>query len=96
MRFKNALIVLLALSGPPALAGEICNGYGPQTPRDIAGKAGSNPRVFALAPAVGEMNLCNIHMHVNAEHKGPGFSVSGGPGEHGGWKCNGTESLAAR
>ncbi|MGZ0189347.1 MAG: delta-class carbonic anhydrase, partial [Alphaproteobacteria bacterium] len=83
MRFKNALVALLALSAAPAMAAEICHGYGPQTPRDIAETAGSNPRVFALVPAVGEMNLCNIHMHVNAEHKGPGFSVSGGPGEHG-------------
>jgi len=41
------------------------------------------------------MNLCNIHTHTNAEHKGPGFSVSAGAGEHGGWKCNETADLTA-
>lgn len=40
------------------------------------------------------MNLCNIHFHTNAEHKGPGFSVSAGAGEHGGFKCNETPGLA--
>jgi len=41
------------------------------------------------------MNLCNIHTHTNAEHKGPGFSVFAGDGEHGGYKCNETDSLTA-
>ena len=41
------------------------------------------------------MNLCNIHTHTNAEHKGPGFSISAGAGEHGGYKCNEGESLTA-
>jgi hypothetical protein len=39
------------------------------------------------------MNLCNIHFHANAEHKGPGFAVSAGSGEHGGYRCNDTDKL---
>ncbi|GAB4417133.1 MAG: hypothetical protein OHK0056_25900 [Bacteriovoracaceae bacterium] len=34
------------------------------------------------------MNLCNIHFHKNAEHKGPDFSVYKGKGDHGGYACN--------
>jgi len=45
-------------------------GFGPQSPRDIDSVAGANTRVFQAAPAYTEMNLCNIHMHVGAEHKG--------------------------
>ena len=88
-------LVLIASEGAYAAEGEICQGYGPQTPRDIALAEGSNPRFFAPAPASTEMNLCNIHTHTNAEHKGPGFSVSAGSGYHGGWKCNGSDSLTA-
>ncbi len=79
--------------GTQAIAAETCKGYGPQTPRDIGSKAGSNPRSFTMAPSPENMNLCNIHFHTNAEHKGPGFSVSGGEGEHGGFKCNETDGL---
>lgn len=39
------------------------------------------------------MNLCNIHTRTNAEHKGPGFTIHAGDGEHGGYKCNETASL---
>jgi hypothetical protein len=77
------------------MAQDICHGYGPQTPRDISSTAGSNARVFTLAPATTVMNLCNIHFHSQAEHKAPGFSVFAGDGEHGGYRCNETESLTA-
>ncbi|MBV6323477.1 delta-class carbonic anhydrase [Duganella violaceipulchra] len=50
-------------------------GYGPQAPRDLSAKGGSNLRVFTTAPAASRMNLCNIHFHKNAEHKGGEFSV---------------------
>jgi hypothetical protein len=79
----------------PAAAQEVCQGFGPQTPRDITQTAGTNPRVFALAPAASSMNLCNIHTHTNAEHKGPGFSVSAGSGTHGGFQCNDSAQLSA-
>ncbi len=80
--------------GNEAGGGEICQGYGPQTPRDIASKAGTNSRIFTLAAAASAMNLCNIHFHTNAEHKGPGFSVFAGGGKHGGYQCNETASLS--
>lgn len=77
----------------PVASQDLCTGYGPQTPRDISSPAGANSRLFTSAPAASRMNLCNLHTHTNAEHKGPGFSVSAGRGEHGGWKCNETASL---
>lgn len=79
--------------GDQATAAGLCQGYGPQTPRDITSKAGTNPRSFALAPPASALNLCNIHFHSNAEHKAPGFSVFAGEGEHGGYRCNETASL---
>lgn len=85
-----ALCSMLAL---PLAAQELCQGFGPQTPRDISSALGTNANLFALAPASTEMNLCNIHTHTNAEHKGPGFSVSAGDGVFGGFKCNETDSL---
>lgn len=76
-----------------ANAQQLCEGFGPQTPRDISDIAGLNKRITSLAPPASEMNLCNIHTHTNAEHKGPGFSVYAGDGENGGFKCNETETL---
>ncbi len=87
-----AMAALLALSAG-TLAADMCQGYSPQTPRDIASTAGTNPRVFTLAPPARNLNLCNIHSHTQAEHKGPGFMVSAGSGANGGWKCNETAAL---
>ncbi|MDF2232815.1 delta-class carbonic anhydrase [Albimonas sp. CAU 1670] len=98
---RSAVLLLSALAAAAPVASAragadpLCEGFGPQTPRDISAKAGANARLFALAPPASRMNLCNIHFHVNAEHKGPGFSVPGGPGEHGGWRCNETAALTA-
>lgn len=66
------LIFLFGGAGEATAAG-ICTGFGPQTPRDITSIAGKNKRLFTLAPSATELNLCNIHTHTNAEHKGPGF-----------------------
>lgn len=55
-------------------------GFGPQAPRDIDSAAGSNKRAFNEAPAYTEMNLCNIHFHKNAEHKGGEFTTYAGNG----------------
>jgi hypothetical protein len=41
------------------------------------------------------MNLCNIHTHTNAEHKGPGFSVFVDATDSGGYACNETADLTA-
>lgn len=69
-------------------------GYGPQSPRDIESVGGSNPVVFGWAPPVTAMNLCNIHFHKNAEHKGGDFTLYAGNGDgHGfgtGYKYSGT------
>jgi hypothetical protein len=83
------------IAASPASGQGLCKGYGPQTPRDISSPAGANTRVFNFAPAASRMNLCNIHTHTNAEHKGPGFSVFAGDGEHGGYQCNETDQLSA-
>jgi hypothetical protein len=86
---------LLVASSGIASAADICTGFGPQTPRDITSISGTNKRLFTLAPAAAELNLCNIHTHTNAEHKGPGFSVFAGKGTHGGYKCNDSDTLTA-
>ncbi len=56
-------------------------GFGPQSPRDITAKAGKNARSSAPAPAYQAMNLCNIHFHANAEHKGGEFKKFAGNGD---------------
>ena len=84
----------------PAVAAEepvssgLCVHMGPQTPRDIASLSGLNTEAFPLAPAVSEMNLCNIHTHTNAEHKGPGFCVFVSAADDGGFACNETPNLS--
>jgi len=80
-------------AAPPTVA---CKDAGPQTPRDIDSKEGTNKVTFDLAPSYKELNLCNIHFHVNAEHKAKDFSLYAGEGEHGhggGYKCTDTPSL---
>lgn len=73
-------------------------GFGPQSPRDIASTAGANPVQFGAAPPSTAMNLCNIHFHKNAEHKGGEFTQYAGNGDgHGygtGYKYSGTLSAA--
>jgi len=56
-------------------------GFGPQSPRDIDVLSGTNNRIFSEAPAYTEMNLCNIHFHKNAEHKGGEFTTYAGNGD---------------
>lgn len=72
---------------------ELCLDMGPQTPRDISNITGTNGVEFPMAPAYTEMNLCNIHTHTNAEHKGPDFSVFVNDTDNGGYACNETSSL---
>jgi len=77
--------------GHGAESGEVCTGFGPQTPRDIDSAKGENPRAFSLSPDYQQMNLCNIHLHENAEHKAKDFSVFAGEGHEGygsGYKAN--------
>ncbi|WP_045499151.1 delta-class carbonic anhydrase [Vibrio hyugaensis] len=69
-------------------------GYGPQSPRDIDNLQGENTRKFGIAPAYTQMNLCNIHFHKNAEHKGGEFTTYAGNGDgkgyYTGYSYNGT------
>ena len=86
-------------SGHSEGTGKVCEGFGPQTPRDIDSKGGENKRVFSFAPGYKDMNLCNIHFHVNAEHKAKDFSIYAGEGEHGhggGYQCNDTKNLTKK
>jgi len=86
-----------------AAAQDVCKGFGPQTPRDITQKAGANASAFPLASAATAMNLCNLHFHVQAEHRGPGFLMAvkkaehaagdHGHGDGGGYRCNETPKL---
>lgn len=73
-------------------------GFGPQSPRDIDAVEASNPRTFSPAPASTDMNLCNIHLHKNAEHKGGEFTTYAGNGDgngyHSGFKYSGELSAA--
>ena len=55
--------------------------FGPQAPRDIESAAGTNPVTFDEAPPYTEMNLCNIHFHENAEHRGGEFTTFAGNGD---------------
>jgi hypothetical protein len=78
-------------------SGELCTGFGPQAPRDIDNVAGENDRAFSLAPDYKQMNLCNIHLHENAEHKAKDFSVFAGEGHEGygsGFKANIASNLS--
>ncbi len=59
---------------------------GPQAPRDIDSKAGTNTNLFKTSNKAEKMNLCNIHYHWNAEHKSAAFSTPVDTGdEHSGW-----------
>jgi len=56
-------------------------GFGPQSPRDLDEVSGKNTRAFNAAPSYDKMNLCNIHFHKNAEHKGGEFTKFAGNGD---------------
>lgn len=84
-----------ATTAAATAAADVCVDAGPQTPRDISSTEGLNSNLFELAPQSSELNLCNIHTHTNAEHKGPGYSVFVGADDTGGYACNDTASLTA-
>lgn len=90
---RPALLFSAFLIGTAVQGQGACEGFGPQTPRDITEDTGTNTQLFPLAPPSTQMNLCNIHTHTNAEHRGPGFTVSAGDGVHGGFQCDDTENL---
>jgi len=61
-------------------------GFGPQSPRDIDWRSGNNKISFNKAPPYSQMNLCNIHFHKNAEHRGGEFSKFAGYGDGHGYQ----------
>jgi hypothetical protein len=69
-------------------------GFGPQSPRDIDDIYGENSVIFTANLQAEAMNLCNIHFHENAEHKGGEFTEYAGNGDgHGygsGYKYSGS------
>jgi hypothetical protein len=73
-------------------------GFGPQSPRDLAVVDGANSINFGAAPHFAAMNLCNIHFHEGAEHRGGEFTTYIGNGDgHGygtGFKYDGQLSDA--
>ena len=60
-------------------------GFGPQAPRDIDSAAGTNTLIYSEAPAREQMNLCNIHFHEGAEHRGGNFTTYLGNGDGNGY-----------
>ncbi|PLW82457.1 hypothetical protein CWI75_11925 [Kineobactrum sediminis] len=56
-------------------------GFGPQSPRDIEQTYGVNERSFGMAPNRSQLNLCNIHFHKNAEHRGGEYTAYAGNGD---------------
>jgi hypothetical protein len=79
-------------------AGPACELAGPQTPRDIDSKAGSNKVSFDAAPKYQELNLCNIHFHNQAEHKAKDYAIFAGDGHDGhggGYQCAMSKKLSA-
>ncbi len=80
MHFLNKTYWVICLMtfmflGTGVQAQNLCVGYGPQSPRDIRSKDGINKMSSSLAPKYEKMNLCNIHFHKNAEHKGKYFDI---------------------
>ena len=71
---------------------------GPQSPRDIDNPVGTNKIIFSVAPNRSVMNLCNIHFHAPAEHRGGQFTryIGNGDGKgYGtGYKFSGSLSAA--
>ncbi len=90
----SVLTVFLVLFASVSNA-EICQNFGPQTPRDLTQRDGENPVKFNLSPNHKQLNLCNIHFHKHAEHKASGFSLPAESNGAGGWKCNETQSLTS-
>ncbi len=86
---------LMAISSV-SLAADACEGFGPQTPRDIDSTMGTNDRIFAMADDYQNMNLCNIHFHVNAEHKAKDFSILAKTedGKPNGYQCAMSKNLS--
>lgn len=67
--------------------------FGPQSPRDIDQNSGKNKYKLKENLVHEKMNLCHIHFHKNAEHKGGEFTKYAGNGDgygnNGGYRYSG-------
>lgn len=80
-------------------AEDVCTGYPPQAPRDIDNPHGVNKSIFSFAPSYFKLNLCNLHFHVNTEHKSEDYSIYAGEGRNGlggGYRCGDSKTLTER
>ena len=92
------LFSLTALAGQ-GNSGKVCQGFGPQAPRDITLAAGENISRFSFAPDYQAMNLCDIHFHTHAEHRAKAFSIYAGAGKKGmggGYRCQLGQNLTKK
>ena len=82
LRFAAPFALILATASyAETPSNELCVDAGPQTPRDISNGYGLNTVEFPEAPDSDDMNLCNIHFHENAEHRGGRFLTYAGDGD---------------
>ena len=93
--YRVSVLTIFSVLFSGVLNAEICQNFGPQTPRDLTKRDGENPVKFNLSPNHRQLNLCNIHFHKHAEHKASGFSLPAEKTGAGGWKCNETQSLTS-
>ena len=92
--FVSSSVMASEPSHTHAVDGPVCEGAGPQTPRDIDSKTGGNKVAVPIAPKYQDLNLCNIHFHNGAEHKAADYSVALGDNPHGGgFACGISKSL---
>jgi hypothetical protein len=61
---------------------------GPQSPRSILDGSGNQAANLAKAPPFEALNLCNVHFHRGAEHRGHGFLDPADPAENRDFVCN--------
>lgn len=78
---KAETVDLIAKQNAAQEANTNGKGFGPQSPRDLDQKIGTNLRAFGKQPTSDNLNLCNIHFHKNAEHRGGEFTTFAGPGD---------------
>lgn len=78
---KNVLDAVVAGERSALTKAAVEDGFGPQSPRDISKPFGTNKILFGAAPRRSEMNLCNIHIHEAAEHRGGQFTAYAGNGD---------------
>ena len=92
--------LLVACAWPSFAQAEACADYGPQAPRDIDRNNGASLVDYGPTPNTNQMNLCNIHLHKNAEHKASAYSLlskdDSKDGIGGGYECALSKTLSSK